>query len=98
MTMQTDVYSTYLTTDGPVFAGRTRVRGFVCCGAASTAAVFEIRNGSTTGPILFRYKLPSNPNINSFSIQFPGEGILFSDGAYFTASTGSVTCISVFYA
>jgi len=97
MTMQTDVSSTYLTTAGTVFADRTRVRGFVCCAAPSVAATFELRNASATGPILFKYSVPSNPNINSFSIQFPGDGILFSNGAYLTVSVGSITCISVLY-
>ena len=95
--MQTDVKSTYLTAAGSVFGGPTRVRGFVCCGKASTAATFEIRDGGATGTIVFQYSIPSNANMNSFSIQFPAEGIHCSTNAYVTFSVGSVTCLSVFY-
>ena len=97
MTVQTDVKSTYLTAAGSVFGGPTRVRGFVCCGKASTAATFEIRDGGATGTIVFQYSIPSNANMNSFSIQFPGDGIRCSTDAYVTFSVGSVTCLSVFY-
>ena len=71
--------------------------GFVCCGKASTAATFEIRDGGATGTIVFQYSIPSNANMNSFSIQFPGDGIRCSTDAYVTFSVGSVTCLSVFY-
>ena len=95
--MQTDVKSTYLTSAGSVFAERTRVRGFVCSGKASTAATFEIRDGGASGTIVFQYSIPSNANMNSFSITFPGEGILCGTNAYLTFSVGSVTCLTVFY-
>mgnify|MGYP003324027776 FL=1 len=97
MAVQTDVKSTYLTAAGSVFGGPTRVRGFVCSGKASTAATFEIRDGGATGTIVFQYSIPSNANMNSFSIQFPGDGIRCSTDAYVTFSVGSVTCLSVFY-
>ena len=97
MAVQTDVKSTYLTAAGSVFGGPTRVRGFVCCGKASTAATFEIRDGGATGTIVFQYSIPSNANMNSFSIQFPGDGIRCSTDAHVTFSVGSVTCLSVFY-
>ena len=97
MSMQTDVKSTYLTAAGSVFAGSCRVRGFVCSGKASTACTFEIRDGGATGNIVFQFSIPSNANMNSFSIQFPAEGILCATDAYVTFSVGSVTCVSVFY-
>ena len=97
MTMQTDVHSTHLSAAGTIFAGPTRVRGFVCVGKASTAATFEFRNGSATGDILFQFDIPSNANMNSFSSTFPAEGIRFTDGAYLTFSVGSITGISIFY-
>ena len=95
--MQTDVKSTYLTAAGSVFGGPTRVRGFVCCGKASTASTFEIRDGGATGDIVFQYSIPSNANMNSFSIQFPADGIRCLTNAYVTFSVGSVTGITVFY-
>ena len=95
--MQTDVKSTRLTGAGTIFAGPTRVKGFICAGAASTAATFEFRDASATGSIFFQHGIPSNANINTFSITFPGEGIWFQNGAYLTLSVGSVTSITVFY-
>ena len=98
MSMQNDVRSTYLTAAGTVFAGPARVRGFICSGAPSVAATFEIRDGSATGTVMFKYSIPSNPNINSINALFPDDGIRCPNGAYLTISVGSVTCISVFYA
>ena len=95
--MQTDFKSTYLTAAGSVFDGPTRVRGFVCSGKASTAATFEIRDGGATGPIVFQYSIPSNANMNNFSVLFPAEGIKCNTNAYATFSVGSVTALSVFY-
>ena len=95
--MQTDVKSTHLSAAGSIFAGRSRLKGFVVAPAVSTAATFEFRDGGSTGTILFQMDIPSNSNPNSYYIGVPGEGMLFQTNIYLTLSTGSVTGITAFY-
>ena len=95
--MQTDVLSAHLSAAGSYYAGRTRLRGMVISPKASTAATFEIRNGSSTGAILYTMDIASLGTPNTFYVLIPGEGILASTGLYLTLSTGSVTGITVFY-
>jgi len=95
--MQTDVLSAHLSAAGSYYAGRTRLRGIVISPKASTAATFEIRNGSSTGAVLYTMDIASLGTPNTFYILIPGEGILASTGLYLTLSVGSVTGITVFY-
>ena len=95
--MQTDVLSTHLSVAGSYYVGRTRLRGIVVSPKASTAATFEIRNGSSTGAVLYTMDIASLGTPNTFYVLIPGEGILASTGLYLTLSTGSVTGITVFY-
>ena len=95
--MQTDVLSAHLSAAGSYYAGRTRLRGMVISPKASTAATFEIRNGSSTGAVLYTMDIASLGTPNTFYVLIPGEGILASTGLYLTLSTGSVTGITVFY-
>lgn len=95
--MQTDVLSAHLSAAGEYYAGRTRLRGLIVSPKASTAATFEIRDGSATGAVLFSMDIASNTNPNVFSMTIPGEGILAQDGLYLTTSVGSVTGVTVFY-
>ena len=95
--MQTDVLSTHLSAAGSYYAGRTRLRGMVISPKASTAATFEIRNGSSTGAVLYTMDIASLGTPNTFYVLIPGEGILASTGLYLTLSVGSVTGITVFY-
>ena len=95
--MQTDVLSTHLSVAGSYYVGRTRLRGIVVSPKASTAATFEIRNGSSTGAVLYTMDIASLGTPNTSYILIPGEGILASTGLYLTLSTGSVTGITVFY-
>jgi len=95
--MQTDVLSSHLSAAGSYYVGRTRLKGFVISPKASTAATFEIRNGSSTGAVLYTMDIASLGTPNTFYILIPGEGILASTGLYLTLSTGSVTGITVFY-
>jgi len=94
---QTDVKSAHRSTAGSYYAGRTRLKGFVVTPAVSTAATFEIRDGSASGAVLFTMDIASLGTPNSTYILIPGEGILASTGLYLTLSTGSVTGITVFY-
>jgi hypothetical protein len=95
--MQTDVLSAHLSAAGSYYAGRTRLRGIVISPKASTAATFEIRNGSSTGAVLYTMDIASLGTPNTSYILIPGEGILASTGLYLTLSVGSVTGITVFY-
>jgi len=94
---QTDVKSAHRSTAGSYYAGRTRLKSFVVTPAVSTAATFEIRDGSASGAVLFTMDIASLGTPNSTYILIPGEGILASTGLYLTLSTGSVTGITVFY-
>ena len=97
MGMQTDVKSAHLSIAGSYYAARTRLRGMIITPKASTVATFEIRDGSSTGAVLFTMDIPSLGTPNSFYILVPGEGILAVNGLYLTLSVGSVTGITVFY-
>jgi len=97
MTMQTDVKSAHLSAAGSYYGDRARLRGIVVSPKASTAATFEIRDGSATGAVLYTMDIASLGTPNTFAIQVPGEGILAKTGLYLTLSVGSVTGITVFY-
>ena len=97
MAMQTDVSSTHLSAAGVIVSGRNRLKGMVIAPIASSLTTFEFRDGSATGTILFQMDIPSNSNPNSYYINVPGEGILFTTGIYLTISAGSVTGITAFY-
>jgi hypothetical protein len=94
---QTDVKSAHRSTAGSYYAGRTRLKGFVVTPAVSTAATFELRDGSASGAVLFTMDIASLGTPNSTYILIPGEGILAAVGLYLTLSVGSVTGITVFY-
>ena len=95
--MQTDVLSKHLSAAGSYYVGRTRLRGMVVSPKASTAATFEIRNGSATGDVLYTMDIASLGTPNTFYVLIPAEGILATTGLYLTTSTGTVTGITVFY-
>jgi len=94
---QTDVKSAHLSAAGSYYVGRTRLKGIVISPKASTAATFEIRDGSSTGAILYTMDIASLGTPNTFSVFVPGEGTLASTGLYLTLSVGSVTGITIFY-
>jgi len=95
--MQTDVKSGHLSAAGSYYVGRIRLKGFIVSPKASTAATFEIRNGSSTADVLYTMDIASLSTPNTFVVPVPGEGILASTGLYLTLSVGSVTGITVFY-
>jgi hypothetical protein len=95
--MQTDVLSSHLSDDGSYYAGRTRLKGIVVSPKVSTAATFEIRDGSASGAILYTMDLVSVTTPVNFCITIPGEGIVATTGLYLTTSTGTVNGVTVFY-
>jgi hypothetical protein len=97
MGMQTDVLSAHLSAAGTFYANRTRLKGIIVAPKASTAATFEIRTTSATGPILYTMDIASLGTPNTTCILIPGEGIVAKEGLYLTLSVGSVTGITIFY-
>jgi len=95
--MQTDVKSAHRSTAGSYYVGRTRLKAFIITPAISTAATFEIRDGSATASVLFTMDITSQTVANSTYILIPGEGILASTGLNLTISVGSITGLTVFY-
>ena len=95
--MQTDVLSEHLSAAGTFYTDRTRLKGIIVAPKASTAATFEIRTGSDTGPVIYTMDIASLGTPNTTCILIPGEGILATAGLYLTLSVGSVTGITVFY-
>jgi hypothetical protein len=95
--MQTDVKAAHLSAAGSFMAGRTRLKGIVVSPKATTAATFEIRDGSSTGAVLYTMDMASVTTPVNFNITIPGEGILATTGLYLTTSAGTVTGIEVFY-
>ena len=96
--MQTDVLSAHLSAAGTFYASnRTRLKGIIVAPKASTAATFEIRTTSATGPIIYTMDIASLATPNTTCIIIPGEGILASAGLYLTTSVGTVTGITIFY-
>jgi hypothetical protein len=98
MGMQTDVLSAHLSAAGTFYASnRTRLKGIIVAPKASTAATFEIRTTSATGPIIYTMDIASLGTPNTTCILIPGEGIVAKEGLYLTLSVGSVTGITIFY-
>ena len=95
--MQTDVKSAHLSAAGSYYVGRTRLRGIVISPKASTAATFEIRDGSSSGVVLYTMDIASLGTPNTFYVLIPGEGILAATGLYLTLSVGSITGVTIFY-
>ena len=96
--MQTDVLSGHLSAAGTFYANnRTRLKGIIVAPKASTAATFEIRTTSATGPIIYTMDIASLGTPNTTCILIPGEGIVAKEGLYLTLSVGSVTGITIFY-
>ena len=98
MGMQTDVLSGHLSAAGTFYASnRTRLKGIIVAPKASTAATFEIRTTSATGPVIYTMDIASLGTPNTTCILIPGEGIVAKEGLYLTLSVGSITGITVFY-
>jgi hypothetical protein len=95
--MQTDVKAAHLSAAGSFVLGRTRLKGIVISPKASTAATFEIRDGSATGAVLFTMDIASVTTPVNFNITIPGEGILATTGLHLTTSGGTGVGLEVFY-
>ena len=95
MAMQTDVKSTRLNASGSVYAGRTRIKGFVMCATAGAVGTLLLRDGGAGGTVVIEVDVPGNSNPNSFYILVPGEGVLCKTNVY--ASMTNLASVTVFY-
>lgn len=94
--MQTDVKS--VTTGGAqtnqaLISGRVRIKSVVLTGGAGAgAAKFLDASG---GNVLL--ELGTNTNSNTTNILLPGQGVLFPDGVWYTATAVVPTSVTVLY-
>jgi hypothetical protein len=94
MGMQTDVKSTYRTTDGAIFGAPARVKGILISPAA-TAGALVIKDGGSGGATVFQTSWPANTGPSPFNIVIPGQGIRCETDVY--ADVTDLTSITVFY-
>jgi hypothetical protein len=83
MGYMSDVQSTYRTTDGAIFTGRTRIKAIYVSPDAGVGAV-SITNGSG-GPVRYRIDVPAGSS--AIYMNLPEDGILFENGAYADLTT-----------
>jgi hypothetical protein len=83
MGYMSDLQSTYRTTDGAIFTGRTRVKAIYVSPDAGVGSVrITDGNGGTT---LYRIDVPAGSSAIYMSL--PEDGILFKNGAYADLTT-----------
>ena len=88
--MKSDVKATQKTSDGLVFAGRTRLRGIVHSALNSTTAGTCVLLNGTGGSTYFSVEAPAG---DVFAFNIPEDGILFESGIYVTDLVGKVTVV-----
>ena len=92
MGYMSDLQSTYRTTDGAIFTGRTRIKAVYVSPDAGVGSVrITDGNGGTT---LYRIDVPAGSSAIYMSL--PEDGILFKNGAY--ADLTSVISATFFWA
>ena len=92
MAFMSDVQSTYRTTDGAIFTGRTRLKGIYVSPDTGSGSV-SVTDGNA-GTVLYRIDVPSGSSAIYMSL--PEDGILFKNGAY--ADLTSVISATFFWA
>jgi hypothetical protein len=88
--MKSDVKATQKTSDGLVFAGRTRLRGIVHSALNSTTAGTCVLLNGTAGATYFSVDAPAG---DVFAFNIPEDGILFENGIFVTDLVGKVTVV-----
>jgi hypothetical protein len=84
--MDTDVKSSYLTSTGTAYAGRTRVRGAFLTGTGTVV----YRDGGASGTTLMTLNSTGTANL-----LVPGNGIVFGTDVHATIT--GVTALTTFY-
>ena len=79
---------------GCVFPGRTRIRGLQGL-SGTTAGIITFNNISITGTTLLT--IPTQAAAELIEPYIPDNGILFSDGAYFSAPDAVANGVTVLY-
>ena len=96
MGMQTDVKSVHTNgtqTNQALISGRVRLKSVVITGGASAGmAKFLDASG---GNVLVELDTGSNSNMTN--VIFPGEGVLFPNGVWYTSAATAPLGITVFY-
>ncbi len=93
MGYMSDVQSTYLTADGDIFTGRTRVKGIYIVPGAGPGAVV-IKDGGSGGTAVCQIDVTVAGGATY--IHLPEDGLLCKNGAY--ADLTSVTSATFFWA
>jgi hypothetical protein len=88
--MKSDVKATQKTSDGLVFAGRTRLRGIVLGAPNTTTAGVAVCLNGTGGSTYFSVEAPAG---DVFAFNIPEDGILFENGIFVTDLVGKVTVV-----
>jgi hypothetical protein len=88
--MKSDVKATQKTSDGLVFAGRTRLRGIILGAPNVTQAGVAVCLNGTTGSTYFQAEAPAG---DVFAFNLPEDGILFENGIFVTDLVGKVTVV-----
>jgi hypothetical protein len=83
MGYMSDVQSTYRSTDGAIFTGRTRVKAIYVSPDTGVGSV-KITNGNN-GTVLYQIDVPAGSS--AIYMNLPEDGILFPDGAYADLTT-----------
>lgn len=95
MAMQYDVKAATRTTDGTMYAARTRIKGLVITPTATSAGSVVLKDGGSSGVARITVNVDAgNPGAIS-NIVIPGEGVLFDTDVYLDLTT--VTSVTVFY-
>jgi hypothetical protein len=94
MGMQTDVKSSYRTTDGTVYGGPARIKG-ILISPADSAGGLVLKDGGSGGAVVFQSTWPANAGPSPFSVFVPAEGIRCETDIY--ADVTTLTSITVFY-
>ena len=94
--MQTDVKSVHTggaQTNQALLSGRVRIKGVAITGGAG-AGVAKFLDASGGTSLL---ELDTGSNSNMTNVLLPGEGILFPNGIWYTATGTAPIGITVFY-
>ena len=96
MSMQTDVKSVHTggaQTNQALISGRVRIKAVVLTGGVGTgAAKFLDASGGTV-----LLELDTGTNSNTSNVILPGEGILFPNGVWYTATSVVPIGVTVVY-
>lgn len=87
MGMQYDVLAASLAASGTIYNGRSRVKGLLVIPGASAGSVVLKDGGSGGTTIMTIATLAAGI---PFSVQIPGEGVLFETNSYATLTNATI--------